>query len=182
MKRLQRAAVLLTLLDALKQRGSWCGETHLQKSVYFLQELLRVDLGFPFVLYRHGPYSFELSDEITALRADMLLNVQLRLPYGPSLEPSDTAAALLANFERTRQANQPAIDFVADQLAQYKVVDLERLATALYVTREAGCNGSVQTRAARLNKLKPHIGLDAAARAIEDVKAICSQAEALSPE
>ena len=38
MNRLQlAAAVLLTLLDALKQRGSWCGETHLQKSVYVLQ-------------------------------------------------------------------------------------------------------------------------------------------------
>src|ERR1700679_4231265 len=89
MNRLQRAAVLLTLLAALKQRGSWCGETHLQKSVYFLQELLGVDLGFPFVLYRHGPYSFEISDDLTALRADLLLNLKLRLPYGPSLEPSE---------------------------------------------------------------------------------------------
>ncbi len=75
MNRLQRAVVLLTMLDALKRRGSWCGETHLQKSVYFLVELCAVPLGYSFVLYRHGPYSFELSDEITALRADMLLDL-----------------------------------------------------------------------------------------------------------
>jgi uncharacterized protein YwgA len=180
MNRLQRAAVLLTLLDALKERGSWCGETHLQKSVYFLQELLGVDLGFPFVLYRHGPYSFELSDEITALRADSLLNVQLRLPYGPSLEPSERAESLLANFERTRRLHQPAIDFVADRLAQHKVIDLERLATALYVTREPGRTRNVEARAARLNELKSHIALDEARRAIEDIDAICSDAEALS--
>jgi hypothetical protein len=179
MNRLQRAAVLLTLLAALKQRGSWCGETHLQKSVYFLQELLGVDLGFPFVLYRHGPYSFDLSDEITALRADLLLNVKLRLPYGPSLEPSESAGGLLANFEQTRRLHQPAIDFVADRLAQHKVIDLERLATALYVTREPGRNRDSSARAARLNELKPHIDLGNATHAIEDVDAICSAAKAL---
>ena len=102
MNRLQRAAVLLTMLDALKQRGSWCGETHLQKSVYFLQELFGVPLGFTFVLYRHGPYSFDLSDEITALRADLLLDVQPAQPYGPSLVPGENAARFLANFELTR--------------------------------------------------------------------------------
>ena len=136
MDRLQRAAVLLTLLDALKQRGSWCGETHLQKSVYILQELFGVQLGFTFVLYRHGPYSFDLSDEITALQADMLLTVQPRLPYGPSLAPSESAERLFSNFERTRRLYRPAVEFVADRLAGCKVVDLERLATALYVTRE----------------------------------------------
>ncbi len=69
MNRLQRAAVLLTLLDALKQRGSWCGETHLQKSVYILQELFGVQLGFTFVLYRHGPYSFDLSQAVDRSRS-----------------------------------------------------------------------------------------------------------------
>jgi uncharacterized protein YwgA len=180
MNRLQRAAVLLTLLEALKQRGSWCGETHLQKSVYFLQELLGVDLSFAFVLYRHGPYSFELSDEITALRADSLLNVPLRLPYGPSLELSETAGGLLANFERTRRLHQQAIDFVGDHLAQHKVIDLERLATALYVTFELGRARNSEARAARLNELKPHIALEDATRAIEDVDAICAAAAALS--
>ena len=68
MNRLQRAAVLLTLLEQLQARGSWCGETHVQKSVYFLQDLLQVPLGFEFVLYKHGPYSFDLNDEITAVQ------------------------------------------------------------------------------------------------------------------
>ena len=69
MERLQRAAVLLSLIEQLKDRGSWCGDTHIQKTTYFLQELLKVPLGFEFILYKHGPYSFDLEDEITALRA-----------------------------------------------------------------------------------------------------------------
>lgn len=66
MKRLQRDAVILSLIENLRAKGSWCGETHIQKATYFVQELLRVPLEFEFVLYKHGPYSFDLSDELTA--------------------------------------------------------------------------------------------------------------------
>ena len=38
----QRTAVTLSLMDALHQQGSWCGETHIQKALYFLQELAHV--------------------------------------------------------------------------------------------------------------------------------------------
>ena len=40
MNRLQRDVVILALLEQLKSRGSWSGETHLQEAAYFLQELL----------------------------------------------------------------------------------------------------------------------------------------------
>jgi hypothetical protein len=60
MNRLQRAVVLLSLLERLKERGSWCGETHLQKSAYFLQDMLSAPLGFDFILYKHGPFAFDL--------------------------------------------------------------------------------------------------------------------------
>ena len=42
MKRLQSNAVLLSLIDNLQAKGSWCGETHVQKATYFIQELFGV--------------------------------------------------------------------------------------------------------------------------------------------
>src|SRR6059036_3096299 len=101
MNRLQRAVVLLSLLEQLRARGSWCGETHLQKSVYFLQELLGVPLGFDFILYKHGPYAFDLSDEITALRADLLLSILPRDPYGARLLPTENARSLVGRHSAT---------------------------------------------------------------------------------
>lgn len=79
MKKLQRDAILLSLINEMKAKGSWCGETHIQKATYFLQELLGVPLNFEFILYKHGPYSFDLGDEVTAMRADSLLEYQTRL-------------------------------------------------------------------------------------------------------
>jgi hypothetical protein len=58
------------------------------KLAYFSLDVLGVPLGFEFILYKHGPFSFDLSDEITAMRADALLQYQPRQPYGPSLFPN----------------------------------------------------------------------------------------------
>jgi hypothetical protein len=106
----------------------------LQKSTRFLQELLRVPLDFDFIFYKHGPYSFDLADEVTVMRADQLLTLQHRDPYGPSLLPSTGAEAVMSRFPVTRQRYDQAIEFVASRLGRKNVADLEQLATALYVT------------------------------------------------
>ena len=46
MKRLQRGAVIITLVEKMKKKGSWCGETHIQKAVFVLQEIVGVPLGY----------------------------------------------------------------------------------------------------------------------------------------
>ena len=97
MKRLQRAAVLVDLADRLREKGSWCGETHLQKATFFFQQLFEPDLGFNFVLYRYGPFSSELREELSSMRADGLLRLKAQpYPYGPTLEPTDAGEALKA--------------------------------------------------------------------------------------
>jgi hypothetical protein len=53
---------------AQAQEGSWCGNAR-PEAIYVAQELLAVD-GYNFRLYKHGPYSFDLSDELAAMRAD----------------------------------------------------------------------------------------------------------------
>lgn len=91
MNRLQRAAVITRLLDELHQQGSWCGETHVQKSVYFLQALLNVPTDYEFILYKHGPFSFELKDALSEFRADGLIDLIAQpYPYGPSYDATET--------------------------------------------------------------------------------------------
>lgn len=170
MKRLQRDAILLSLIDRMKAKGSWCGETHIQKATYFLQELLGVPLGFEFILYKHGPFSFDLSDEITAMRADSLLQYQSRDPYGPSLFPTEESQEFLAQYPKTLKNYANKIQFVAEWVGTLGVADLERLATALYVTFNE--NGLDMSRAERITQLKPHIGIDEAHEAVKSVDVI----------
>ena len=61
MERLERAALLLRLVDRLREKGSPCGLTHVQKATYFVQDLMDVPLGFRFVLYKIWPVFVRLA-------------------------------------------------------------------------------------------------------------------------
>ena len=137
MDRLPQAAIVTKLAELLRHYGSWCGETHIQKAMYLLQELLEVPTGFDFILYKHGPYSFDLGDELTSLRADGLLAPEPQtVPYGPRFAATPVAGCLHASFPKTLAKYADSIEFVAKALGGKRVDELERVATALYVTKQ----------------------------------------------
>lgn len=175
MKRLRRAAVVSALTDGLRERGSWSGETHIQKTTYILQDLLGVPLELDYVLYKHGPYSFDLHDELAEMRADEILDVIPQPPpYGPKLVTGEGAEQLRERFPKTLKKYEPQITYVAERLGDQGVTSLEKLATALWVTKEEG--GSVTARAKTLNALKPHISITAAERAVEQIDLMVNEA------
>jgi uncharacterized protein YwgA len=169
MERNKKAVVLLGLIEELRDNLSWCGETHIQKATYFLQEMMQVPLGFDFILYKHGPFSFDLADEITAMRADNFLKLQPQpYPYGPSILPGEASKSLMKRFPKTLQKFSSHTTFVAEKLGGKKVNELEKLATALYVTSGNKSSGDVQ-RAQRIHDLKPHVSIDEALEATKTV-------------
>lgn len=175
MERNKRAVVLLGLIEEIRDNLSWCGETHIQKATYFLQEMMQVPMDFDFILYKHGPFSFDLADEITAMRADNLLKLQPQpypygpYPYGPSILPGAATESLMKRFPKTLRKYSPHMTFVAKKLGGKKVNELEKLATALYVTFENESGGEVQSRAQRIHKLKSHVPTDEALEATKTV-------------
>lgn len=180
MKRLQRAALLTELVEQMRAQNSWCGETHLQKATFFLQGLFDVDLGYEFIVYKHGPFSFDLRDELGELVSDRLIRYEPQLPpYGPRIAATEEGERVQNIYPRTLARHAAKIRFVAEKLDARGVVYLERLATALYVTLEhpqAGQNERVRS----LRVLKPHIGEPAALQAVEEVDQIRAGAEALA--
>jgi len=179
MKRLARASIILSLIDQLKAKGSWCGETHIQKTGYVLQELLRVPLEFDFVMYKHGPFAFDLRDELTALRADGLLELDVQSPYGPKFVTTQRGKDIQDLHPKTLGRHEKALEFVAEKFGDKKVAELERLATALFITLTSKFQGkSVDTRASELHRLKPHVLTDGAQQAVKDIDRIIEAAPA----
>ena len=178
MERLKRYAIVISLIEHLRGKGSWCGETHIQKTTYFLQELLRVPLEFEFILYKHGPYSFDLSNELTAMRADMLVELKSQYPYGPSIVPGPTSEQLKRLFPKTLRRYQDKIEFIADKFSDCGVAELERLATAFFIANKSQ---TIDTRhiATQIHKIKPHISKEQAREALDSESRIARQAQKL---
>jgi uncharacterized protein YwgA len=178
MNRLHQSVILTRLARKLRAKGSWCGETHMQKAIYLFQELLTAPTQFDFVLYKHGPFSFDLRDELTALRADGLLELELQpMPYGPRLAPTDRAQVLEGVLAKTVARQERKLDFVAAHCGDKGVMELEKLATALYVTRHPTGRAAVDARAKRLHVLKPHIPLEQATAAVQEADRVLAEAK-----
>lgn len=173
MSNLEQSCLILNLALALKENGSWAGETHIQKSGYFLTTLLKVPTGVNFILYKHGPFSFDLRELLTDMEALGFIKWNSTPPYGPSISEAQFGSQLKAKFSNLSNQYKPHIDFVARHLGQRNVASLERVATALYVSEE-GFAGS--SRVARLIELKPHVDVLLAEQAIEEFDRIKDEA------
>ncbi|MBB4661229.1 hypothetical protein BDZ31_000802 [Conexibacter arvalis] len=128
--------------------------------------------AFDFILYKHGPFSFELRDELASMQSDRLIEREpRRLPYGPQLQVTDRGRALEHRMQKTMARYGEDLDWVASWLGGRGVTDLERLATAMWMTRHHD-DASVPARAERLIAKKPHIELSDAIDAVEEIDAL----------
>lgn len=164
---------LLALLASMAEEESWCGETHVQKCAYFLQEGLGVPLGFKFILYKYGPFSFDLREALGELWGDYVVEMKTVPGYGPSIGLTESGRSLRDRLRKHADPYQREIGFVASRLSKRGVMELERLATALLVRGER--EGTIQDRARRLVELKPHVSESDARQAVEEVEALLAE-------
>lgn len=175
MNRLAQQALLVGLAKRLAAKGSWTGETHIQKATFLLAKLCGIDFDFDFILYKHGPFSFELRDELASMQADgLLVGVSVGPRYGPQLLVTDRGDQVEGGFEKTMGRYGESLDWIANVLGDRGVIDLERLATALWMTKEDP-SASVQDRAKAVCQVKPHISHDAAVDAVKEIDALARE-------
>jgi uncharacterized protein YwgA len=170
MNRMKRIVLLSKLTGEIHQRGSWTGETHLQKAVFMLEELTGVPLDFSFILYRHGPFSFDLREELNRLRADgLIMLVPQPAPYGPSFHLTDAVESLEGRFQKTLAAFAPQVSFIAGLVGSKSAAELERLGTALLLLRRSPDEDDNRL-AEQLNELKPHVSVPQALDALKEMR------------
>ena len=157
---------------ALKDRGSWTGETHIQKTAYVAKVKRNVPFESEFVLYKHGPLSFDMSKSIVHMLSRGLLSTESNPGYGPSFEVAEPLWRALNNRLDNYYSNfGESIASISDFLAKKNVGELERIATAVYVASNFPAL-SVEEQARTITKLKPHIPQESALRALGEAESI----------
>ncbi|MCL4552942.1 MAG: hypothetical protein M1305_05250 [Candidatus Marsarchaeota archaeon] len=150
---MDKKSLILEIVKDLRLVGSWAGRTHIQKTAYLLKELCRVDVGYDFTLYKHGPYSFQLDADIEDLRILGGLDYEIvRSEYGPRYKEGAAAHAFRQQADLcTLEAIQEMADFVRDK----DVKDLECLSTLVW------CGGASSADIPKVTEcvlsLKPHL-------------------------
>ncbi|WP_027141677.1 hypothetical protein [Mesorhizobium sp. WSM3626] len=166
-----RVSIILDLTIKLKQKGSWCGETHIQKTAFILKSFGVDELDYDFILYKHGPYSFELHSELAIVRnANLISLVVLQDRYGPSFEVTEIwGTRFLERHQEKVKRIKKKVSFVVEWVGDRDVKSLEKIATALMIMSENPTK-TADARAQILNRLKPHISLAEAENATKQVE------------
>ena len=166
LNRAQQWALVSKLVSGMKERDQWAGETHIQKALYFLHSMLRMPCLYEFVLYKHGPYSFELHDDLGKMRAHLVLDIEPRRPYGPSFRLGQLGEDSIGRVEDVISRHFGQIDFVVENLGGMDVRILEMNATALFVKIEKKDSDLGHLTRAIVDR-KPHISEEDARAAVQ---------------
>ncbi len=162
--------LLLAIIEQLNRHGSLTGKTHLQKTAFLLDAAKKMKMPFKFVLYKHGPYSFDIESDLQEMRSYGAIDSVSGTGYGVTLKPSQNAEWLkkqaVLTEEQERQIERMC-EFVRDR----NVTELERLATAAWIRTEEHMMDPERI-ALRLHELKPHISVVEALQADNEIAPI----------
>lgn len=151
MSELQGYAIVLRAVHGLNAARSWTGKTHVIKTLYIAST--KAALPFEFVLFKHGPYSFDANDAIEFMSAVGLLNMTATPPYGVQLKPGRLEGAVESEVD-------PDVLLIVDRAIQSvgssDVKELEALATSIWVAEKENQIDEVGWLRA-VKELKPHL-------------------------
>ena len=177
LRNIDRWAVVAELVKGMRANEGWAGETHIQKTVFFLQELFQVPSGYEFVLYKHGPYSFDLHDDLGRMRTNLILGLEPKPPYGPSFTLDEIGDSVIKQRRQVVDQHSKEIEFIVATLGKKDVRDLERLGTALLLQKEFPKVDQI-TLAGKIVEYKPHVDESLALDAVREVAKIEEGAKA----
>jgi len=174
----ENAAVLVSLIEALREHGH-CGNTHIQKSMFFIQEISEFEDPYPFVLYKHGPYSFTLKEDLSAFLSYRFLDIAI--PDNSTVQYSNGPQAdmLKQKFWGKAKRYEACINFVAEKLGPKDVRHLEKLSTALFFLNHRPMKEEEIAR--KIHELKPHISLEDAENSIKLAKELLLEGKNYNP-
>lgn len=146
--------------------------------MFLLKSLFNIPIDYDFVLYKHGPHSFKLSDDLVAFRGDMLLELEPVRGGSPKFKSTEDGQKLKDSFPNTTKRYCEYISFVAKKLGDKGIDELEKISTAIYVINEKPDLKTDNERAEFINRKKRHISITQAKEALKEAHQIIKEKDA----
>src|SRR5437879_3671463 len=78
------------MIEALRAQGNRTGKTHIIKGLFLAQAAGLLDDSFSFFLYKHGPYSTDIEENIEQMKSYGAVEVEPAFDgYGVLLSPGE---------------------------------------------------------------------------------------------
>jgi len=151
-----RIAAIVALTQNAKAR---LGKTQIQKLVYFVQDA-GVPLEYKYEIYHYGPYSFDLSRDLSSLDGLGVLNIK----SDPKGFGFDISVGKFAEKFKLEAKHQKKIEKVIDQFGLNTAAELEVKATIHFVysvIKKKSATGKLRSEVIqKVGALKPRFTKD----------------------
>ncbi len=159
----KKHALILDVVEELKGYESRAGKTHVQKAFSLLNARGDIPIPFQFILYKHGPYSFDIEEEMELMKSySALISVPVQ-EFGVMLSSGN-----MADYVKQRAPlsieEMKAIKRVCEFVGKRNVLELERISTAAWIRTQENIQDTNKV-AQRLHELKPHVTVEDALKA-----------------
>ena len=152
-----RFAIMAAVIHQMSQARRDIGKIQLQKLLYFLQNGLGVPLDYRFVMHHYGPYSVQIEDNLSIVRAVGAAQVSVDPEgYGYHITPGETDITAWTELVRP---HAESISRVVETLGGHDAARLELLATIHFV-RSLRRTTTVEDVLAEVRSLKPKFSVD----------------------
>lgn len=145
------------------------GKTQVQKLVYFAQSC-GMPLRYQYEIYHYGPYSFDLSQQLSSLDALGVLNIQ----SDPSRYGFDISVGKFAERFKLEPKYQRKIDKVVSDFGSNTTAQLEVKATIHFVfsvvKKRTSSNKTKPAVVQKVHALKPRFTQDFIKRCYSDLR------------
>lgn len=169
---MSRSAWILHAIDLLNKHDSWCGRIHIHKLLYLTHRLLHADLPFSFQLYRFGPYSFDLDNDLRALTSFGIVEQQLRSEaYGPTHRPMANWHSI-SELQEIPPAEKDKLAKMAELIGDSPSGELELVATCLWGEVDQLISGDDAKLVSWVQSVKPRYSKEKVAEALNTLRSM----------
>lgn len=136
----QRYAIIAELAKRLDQKSPQFGKTALQKMIYLLQEIFKIDCGYTFELYSYGPFTSQVLHDLDFVEhlGGVEISVVNSGKGGFHIKPGEKIEFLLdkgKDFLSNHLVGDAFLKLV-NQFGSYSASELELRSTIIYIDRE----------------------------------------------
>jgi|GEM_PF-1273272 len=178
----KKHAFLLSLIDGLAAAGVPTDRPHIHKALFLLHEAREGQVPFAFV-YRNGPYSYEIDEELSQMRSyaaltDLISQKGNGSQAGTTLFLADQNASMLRETYLPEELTLRLLSLICSFVGAVgkPPIELDRQATVAWIMRRENING-VPAIVSRFLELKPNSSRENIERAIAFAKEWFDKAE-----
>jgi uncharacterized protein YwgA len=139
----ERLAVIVELSQRLQGISPQFGKMALQKMIFLLQEVYKVNCGYEYSLYIYGPYCAEVFNDLDLAVLINAVKVSPVREHGFAIEPGESSASQGVKQKASAflSNNGKTIEQLVERFGNLNAKELELQSTIVYVDRDCIRNG-----------------------------------------